>query len=100
MFTSARSPDSRLTLQWLVLLALVLAQLTFIAHQIEHAHHADHDENCVVCQAFERGDDATLDVPRLAAPPVPGGIVGAFDISVAESRITRPYQPRAPPQPV
>ena len=55
-------------LSWLLLALLACSQLSFAAHQFDHAT-ADAGETCAVCLQFERNDDAPIDTPDVSLPP-------------------------------
>jgi len=82
---------------WLALALLATAQLTFAAHQFDHAA-GDPTQHCQTCSQLQRFDDVVVDLPVIAfasaatsnpsesAPPV-----------VVDPAVARAFDSRAPP---
>jgi len=82
---------------WLALALLATAQLTFAAHQFDHAA-GDPTQHCQTCSQLQRFDDVVVDLPVIAfASAATSTSPESAAPVVVDPAVARAFDSRAPP---
>ena len=95
---SAGNPDlEKSALKWLILMALLCAQMAFASHQL--AHNADDlGDSCYSCSSFERLEDGVSDVVVPITFPAATTALAVSPAGRDVTSIPQVYSARASPE--